>query len=108
MKTTNDDIKYAIAKSKVDKLRAFYTHLAVYLIVNIALFAVKITRNSLNGETLQEAVFDVNISGIWLIWGMIVAIHAFATFGMDFIFGKNWERKRIKKYMEEDENNLNY
>ena len=109
MKTNNRDIKYAIAKGKVEKLRAFYVHLSVYLIVNIALYLVKIVRNLLNGESFKEAALDFDFFSLWVIWGLALAIHAFATFGMDLIFGNDWERKRIKKYMEEEENNtINY
>lgn len=103
----DQDSKYLRAKSRVDKLRAFYGHLAAYLIVNVGLTIVKVTRNLNRGETFEEAFFDISLSGIWFVWGIGLAIHAFATFGMDYMLGKNWEEDRIQKYMEEEEEHLN-
>ncbi|MEZ4780580.1 MAG: 2TM domain-containing protein [Flavobacteriaceae bacterium] len=82
MDYSDKDRKYLQAKTRVEKLRAFYTHLTVYIVVNTAISAFKIIRNIRNGETFQEAVFDLEFSGIWLLWGTGLAIHAFAVFGL--------------------------
>ena len=105
MNYSDKERKYLQAKSRVEKLKAFYTHLTVYIVVNVAISTFKIIRNLRNGETFQEAIFDLSFSGIWLLWGIALAIHAFSVFGLPFILGDNWEEEKIKQFMEEEERN---
>ena len=86
---------YLRAKNRVKKMLGFYRHLIIYLIVNIFLI-VLVTYNS-DGpfwrfETFSTAVF----------WGIGLAFHAMGAFGADWLFGKNWENKKIKKYMDKE------
>jgi len=105
MNYSDKERKYLKAKERVEKLRKFYKHLVVYIVVNGAIYTLKIIRNLRRGESLEEAIFDFSISGIWLIWGIVLAIHAFTVFGLPSILGNNWEEEKIKKFMEEDKKN---
>jgi ABC-type multidrug transport system fused ATPase/permease subunit len=107
MKNFNQEDAYSRAKHKVDKLKGFYKHLSVYIIINALIFGMKIIRNLTHGETLSEAFFDIDFYGIWLFWGIGLAFHAFSVFGVVPFFGQNWEENKIKKYMEDDERNVN-
>jgi hypothetical protein len=93
---------YLKAKTRVEKLKAFYKHLTVYVVVNGAIYAFKIIRNLRRGESFEDAFFDFSISGIWLIWGIVLAIHAFSVFGLPLILVDNWEEEKIKQYMEDE------
>ena len=93
------------AKHRVDKLRKFYTHLTVYIVVNVIVSTLKIVRNLRNGESFEDAFFDFSLYGIWLLWGIGLAIHAFAVFGLPLILGNNWEEEKIKQYMDEEKDN---
>ena len=104
MNHSNKEQTYLKAKHRVEKLRAFYTHLTVYVVVNGAIYAFKIIRNLSRGESFEEAFFDFSISGIWLLWGIGLALHAFAVFGLPRILGDNWEEEKIKEFMENDKN----
>lgn len=105
MNDSNKERAFLRAKSHVEKLRRFYAHLTIYIVLNVIVSAFKIVRNLRNGETFNEAVFDLSFSGIWLIWGIVLAIHAFSVFGLPLILGDNWEEEKIKQYMDEDKNN---
>ena len=35
-------------------------------------------------------------------WGIGLAFHFLGVFGPDFIFGKDWEAKKMKEYMDKD------
>jgi hypothetical protein len=108
MNYSDKERTYLKVKHRVDKLKAFYTHLAVYAVVNGVIYVFKIIRNLRRGESFEEAFFDFSISGIWLIWGIVLAIHAFSIFGLPLILGKNWEEEKIQKFMEDEKNsNLN-
>lgn len=89
---------YLRAKKKVDALVGFYWHLAVYIVVNIFLILL-IALNSNEGFSgfgpYATAVF----------WGIGLLFHFLGVFGPEFLFGKDWEQKKIQEYMEKDRNN---
>jgi hypothetical protein len=89
---------YLRAKKKVDTLIGFYWHLAVYIVVNIFLILL-IALNSNEGFSgfgpYATAVF----------WGIGLFFHFLGVFGPGFLFGKDWEQKKIQEYMEKDRNN---
>ena len=105
MNYSDKERAFLSAKRRVEKLRAFYTHLGVYIVVNCLISAFKIFRNLRNGESFEDAFFDFSFSASWLFWGVGLAIHAFAVFGLPLILGNNWEEEKIKQYMEEDKHN---
>ena len=107
MKNYYNDDAYSRAKYKVDRIKRFYKHLAAYIIVNSLIFGIKIIRNLTHGESFSEAIFDINFYGVWLFWGIGLAFHAFAVFGVDNLLGKNWEENKIKQFMDEDEHKVN-
>jgi hypothetical protein len=103
MKNYNQDDAHSRAIYKVNRIKRFYKHLAVYIIVNTLILSLKIFRNLNHGETFSEAFFDINLYGIWLFWGIGLAFHAFTVFGTDYFFGKNWEENKIKQFMKEED-----
>ncbi|WP_412985945.1 2TM domain-containing protein [Pontimicrobium sp. IMCC45349] len=96
---------YLSAKRRVDKLRGFYSHLTVYIGANLLVSGYKIIRNIRRGESLEEAIFDLSFSGMWMLWGLGLIIHAFVVFILPKIVGENWEERKIKQFMEEEEKN---
>ncbi len=104
MDTKESDLKFIKARNKVEKLKRFYTHLAVYFVINTVFTVVKIMRNIDNGETFNEAFFDFGTILTWLLWGIALAIHAFSVFGIPYILGDDWEERKIEKYMNDELN----
>jgi hypothetical protein len=98
----NSDFKkeqaYIRAKKKVDAIVGFYWHLAVYIVVNIFLILV-IALNSNQGFT------SFGTYSTALFWGIGLFFHFMGVFGPNFIFGKDWENKKIEKYMKKEEKN---
>ena len=93
---------YLRAKKRVEKLKGFYSHLTVYIIVNSAISILKIVNTIDDGATLTEAVSDRSNYGLWLFWGIGIAFHAYGVFGQRLLFmNKDWEEKKIKEYMNE-------
>lgn len=82
------------ARKKVKKIKEFYTHAIVYVCVNTFLIVI----NLLNSK-----------NGIWFIfplfgWGLGLFSHAANTFNFMPFLSKNWERRKIKEYMDEERN----
>jgi len=90
------------AKKRVEELKGFYWHLIIYIAVNTFISVNKVIRNLDNGETFNEAFFDLGTFFIWGAWGIGLLYHALKVYGIR-IFGKEWEERQIRKYMKEDE-----
>lgn len=78
-------------KKRVENLKAFYIHLTVYILVNLMLFFINISSDS------SKLWFLYPLGG----WGIGIVIHGLTTFPFG-IFGKEWEERKIKEYMEKD------
>lgn len=80
------------AKEKVEKLKGFYTHFTIYLIF----IPVFIGLNIFGGSNFPWAIFPI------LGWGFGIVGHASETFGWNPFFGRNWEERKIKEFMNDD------
>jgi pilus assembly protein TadC len=87
---------YLRAKKKLEKLVGFYWHLAVYIIINIFLIIV-IGSNRDDGEFWSFGTFATAF-----FWGIGLMFHFLGVFGPNFIFGKNWEQKKMKEFMDKE------
>ena len=92
-------IKYDRAKARVRKIKGFYKHLSVYIIVNTIIFIINIYNLS-----PDESYFEFKNFTTLIFWGLGLSIHAFTVFAFPYIFGKNWEEEKIKKFMDDDQN----
>lgn len=99
LENNKDEAHYLIAKKRVEDLKKFYKHFAVYIIINVFISVMKIRRNINNGETFEEALVDFDTFAVWIFWGIAIAIQAFKLFGLNFLFGRDWEQRTIQKHM---------
>lgn len=88
---------YLRAQKKVKSLMGFYWHLASYVIVNLFIIILIVS----NGGKL----FSFGTFATAIFWGIGLFFHFLGVFGPDFLFGKNWEERKIKKFMEKDRQN---
>lgn len=98
---------YERAQKRVKEIKSFYFHLCVYLGINFLIIVGKVVRNLFNGETFVQSFFELETFGTAIIWGIGLAIHAFNVFGFNFLFGKNWEDRKIQQLMDEDVKQVN-
>ena len=96
--------QYVLARKRVEKISKFYKHLASYIVVNIFLTAIFIVGDMNDEDTFIEAFTDYNNYKIWLYWGIGIAFQALNTFGLNLFMSKDWEERKIKKYMNEQDN----
>lgn len=95
--TTQDvyisDKRYKMAKKRVDAIKGFYVHLTIYLCAVPVLFYL----NILSRTGVPWAIFP--IAG----WGFGVLGHAAEVFNYNPFFGKKWEQRKIRQYMEKED-----
>jgi hypothetical protein len=103
LEQSKKEMAYLRAKNRTEKLRRFYVHGIVYLVVNALLIIFKVIRNMNHGETLVDALLDWSAGITPFLWGIALAIHAFSVFGPNVILGRDWEEAKLKQFMEEEQ-----
>jgi len=101
----NDPVKqqrYLRALKRTEKLKKFYKHLIVYILVNLAITLVKINVYVNDGESLEEVMTRLDMYFVWVIWGVFLLLQGIRTFSRNSILGTDWEERKIRKYMNEN------
>ena len=94
-----DEIRYQEALKKVNKIKGFYTHLIVYIVINAMIVIVNI-QNLKPGENYFQWHNFFTLG----FWGIGLLSHAASVFLPSVLLGKEWEEKKIKQLMEQDKN----
>lgn len=99
MNTQNTQIndQYLRARNRVDELKEFYYSLLSYCLV-IPFLAF------INYKTFW------GVQWFWFPmfgWGIGLCIQAYRVFVNNGIFGRNWEKRKMEEFMENDRNNRN-
>lgn len=107
---TIEGIKYLRAKKRVEKIKGFYVHFAVYVAVNILISGIIIYGLTYEeGDSYGDAFSNFGVYSTWVFWGIGVFFHWLGVFGFNSFFGKNWEENKLKEIMKkEEQNHRNY
>ncbi len=89
--------KYIAAQKQVKRLKGFYTHFMVYVIINIVIIFI-----NLNNVKEGESYFKPENFFTAFFWGIGLLSHALSVFMPNWIFGKKWEEKKIKELIEKE------
>ena len=81
------------ARRRLRAEKGFYVHLVIYVIVISGLFVI----NALTGHGRWWFVWPA------IGWGIGLTIHALSTFGMISLLGRDWEERRLKELVEEEQ-----
>ena len=96
--------KYIKAKKRVDNLKNFYAHIAVYLVMNILLIVFKgrilnfFTANGVEDQGFLNWM-EWNMIFIPVIWGVILLVTGVYFLKLKPGFFRKWEERRMRKYM---------
>ena len=96
---SEDQRKLERAKKKIEKIKGFYKHLAVYIIVNIVLLIV----HAINMEP-GEDFFTWRTFMTAGFWGLGLFAHWLSVFGRNIFLSPDWEERKIKEFMEREKN----
>jgi len=95
-----EEARYYEAVKRVKKIKGFYTHAVVYLVINIMIVIINI-QNLKEGESY----FQAHNFFTAFFWGLGLLAHGLSVFLPDFIMGQNWEERKIKEFMEKEKAN---
>ena len=87
-----EDERYQQAKRRVERIKGFYGHVVIYLVVNTGLALI----NLLSG------------GGWWFYWPLVgwgigLVAHGVSVFWLEGFLGGDWEEKKIREIMEKRE-----
>jgi len=86
------EYRYARAKERVENIKSFYHNLTAYCIVIPFLWWI-----NYNTTSFLWAIFPT------LGWGLGLLAHGFGAYGYSPIFGKDWEDRKIREFMNDKE-----
>ncbi len=86
--------KYQRAKKRIDKEKKFYASFMSYAVFIIFLGALNYYTNQWEYMWFLWAAFG---------WGIGIVTKAIKVFGLNPLFGKNWEERKIRELMDEEE-----
>lgn len=95
-----EEIRYQQALNRVKKIKGFYTHLIIYIVINTAIILSKI---SFSNESSWS--FELRHFSTALFWGIGLSAHGLSVFLPSFIMGNNWEERKINEILEKEKNN---
>ncbi|WP_297983951.1 2TM domain-containing protein [uncultured Chryseobacterium sp.] len=90
--TTTHEQRLAAAQKQVKRIKGFYNHLTVYVLVNLFLSGIKFFKN-------PDTWLEIDNFSLIFWWGCAVAIHGIAVFGQSQFFGSDWEERKINELM---------
>jgi hypothetical protein len=88
----NDDEGLKRARRKVQQMRIFYIHALIWAAFNAGLFFINIM------------TWPGYLWFLWptFSWGIILAVHGLAVFGLGGFLGADWEDRKIKEILERE------
>ena len=101
-KSTVQKQNYIKAKQRVEELKKFYKHLSFFIIINAFLIGRRIYKDIDGGDTMLEAFSELENYRIIFWWAVILVLHVLKIYGTSLFFSKDWEKQKIKKYMNEN------
>ena len=90
--TKQQDEAYKRAKLRVEELKGFYSHLVVYVVINLGLFLID---------------FATGRDSWWFYWPLVgwgigLLIHAAFVFAIEGPRGHSWEERKVRELMEQE------
>ena len=87
-----EDEQYQRARERVRQLKGFYSHLAVYVVVNAGMFLLNL----------------LTTPGQWWFWWVLVgwgiglAANAVHVYGVSGWLGPDWEERKTRELMDKE------
>lgn len=88
------------AKKKIARIRAFYLHLALYIVVlGLIIWNLFIIEDT----PYTNTILAINYSTMF-VWGFCVVLNGVFVFKGKSIFNKKWEERKLKEFLDDDAN----
>ena len=89
--------RYERAAKRVKRIRGFYIHALIYVVVNIMIVILNI-----QNLDAGESYFQWHNFFTLFFWGIGLLAHGLSVFIPNIILGKDWEERKIKELMNDE------
>ena len=96
-----------LARKKVKKIKGFYSHLRVYLIVNLIIIIANLNKDIFTDGIHASGLSEWQTYSTAFFWGIGLVAHGLSVFSSEWFFGSDWEQRKIQKYMDKEASNKN-
>jgi len=96
------DESFMAAYRKVKRIKGFYTHLKIYIIVNVIIIVASTNRGIFTDGIQASGLLEWHTYSTAFFWGIGLLAHGLSVFGSNIFFGDDWEQKKIKEFMEKE------
>lgn len=97
-----ENIYYQQAKKKVKRIRGFYIHLFIFIIVNTFVLIFDSNRHIfVNGNLQLWGLANI------FFWGIGLFAHWASVFGPNLFLTKKWEERKVEEFMKKDSSKQN-
>jgi hypothetical protein len=90
----DDELEERI-RTRVKKIKEFYTHLVVYIVINLLLVGIWY----ITGANFPWFLFPLGA------WGIGLFFHWYSVYIEDGLFGREWEDRKVAKLMAKEKQN---
>lgn len=98
---TFEEIRFEIAKKRIQKLKNHYIHLFIFSIGVVVFFVKYYLGFTINTFPIKNINFD-----FMLVWALILGAESVSLFVTENILGSKWEQIKIEKIIDsENESN---
>lgn len=84
------------ASHRVKKLKGFYYHVAIFIVVNLIVFLAQYFRQSSVNVVEWSNFFPL------IIWGVFLFFHAFDVYWSAIFLGRKWEENKIREIADKE------
>jgi|TARA_R110000751_G_scaffold132826_1_gene235370 hypothetical protein len=102
---SQDDKKLERAKKRVKVIKGFYTHLTIFIFVNLLILAGNINFFS---EFFNDQYWFWRYLSSPVFWGIGLLIHGVSVLMPSLDFVKKWEARKMREIIERDNRNIKY
>lgn len=92
--------RYERARKQVKRISGFYSHLLVYVVINLMIVIVNIQQLA-----PDESYFQWHNFTTLGLWGIGLLAHGLSVFLPTLMLGRGWEENKIQKLMEKERRN---
>ncbi|PWA10870.1 2TM domain-containing protein [Flavobacterium laiguense] len=94
----NPDTRYELAYKRVKRIKGFYVHALVYVLVN----GYSIISRFDYTEHSDNDFFSWETFTVAIFWGIGLLAHGLSVFGRNLFFNTDWEERKIQEFMDKD------
>jgi 2TM domain-containing protein len=94
---------YMYAEKRVKRMKGFYVHLFVYVIINSIALVTVYNQAKTSSDFWKPQTFWMTLS-----WGLGLAAHGISVFGTHYLFSRKWEEDKIRKIIDKERKQQNW